>query len=192
MMNEYWGERYDLMYYNYVRYFVRVIGAKAKSLIDIGSNGAEYVTWFPWIPDVTSLDLNRPYSGDGVASIKADFFKWVPERQYDLALCLQVLEHLDRPAEFLHKVLEISRKAIISVPYQWPEGASKYHVQDPIDLEKFVGWAGVKPNYYQIVTEPFKDIYSNSASRLIAYFDVADPERNVRGGDVKARRAQTL
>ena len=187
-MSEYWEERYDLMYYSYVRYFVRVVGAQARSLVDVGSHGADYITWFDWIPSLTSLDLNRPYVGEGVVSIKSDFFKWTPPEAYDVALCLQVLEHLDRPDLFMKKIFSISRQAVISVPYEWPEGSSVHHVQDPVTLEKLAGWAGREPNYYQIVTEPFSDRYSPKSRRLVAYYDVRRPDRVVSGGEVKRRQ----
>ena len=177
------------MYYSYVRYFVRVVGAQARSLIDIGSHGADYVTWFDWIPSLTSLDLNRPYVGEGVKSVKSDFFKWTPPEKYDIGLCLQVLEHLDRPDLFLKKIFSVCRHAIISVPYEWPEGSSVYHVQDPVDLDKLAKWADRQPNYYHVVTEPFADRYTPKARRLVAYYDVQNPRRTVSGKEVRARQA---
>jgi hypothetical protein len=100
-----------------------------------------------------------------------------------------VLEHLDRPDLFMKKIFSICRHAIISVPYEWPEGSSVHHVQDPVTLEKLAGWAGREPNYYQIVTEPFADRYNPKSRRLVAYYDVRKPDRVVSGGEVKRRQA---
>ena len=95
--------------------------------------------------------------------ITADFYTWTPDRQYDVALCLQVLEHLDRPKEFVEKLFQIAAITIISVPYKWPKGSCKYHVQDPIDQDKIHTWAGRDPDEMHIVKD-------NGKKRIICLY----------------------
>jgi len=85
--------------------------------------------------------------------ITADFYEWEPDRKYDVALCLQVLEHLDKPKEFAQKLFQVAPIVIISVPYKWAKGACKYHVQDPINEEKILSWTGRQPDEKHIVTD---------------------------------------
>jgi trans-aconitate methyltransferase len=85
--------------------------------------------------------------------IQADFYTWKPDRNYDVVLCLQVLEHLDNPKEFAQKLLQVGKTVIISVPYKWKEGSCKYHTQDPIDKEKLKGWVGREPDEQHVVTD---------------------------------------
>jgi hypothetical protein len=55
---------------------------------------------------------------------------------------LQVLEHLENPAEFAQKLFQSGQTVIISVPYKWPSGIQKNHVQDPVDEQKLKCWTG--------------------------------------------------
>jgi hypothetical protein len=97
---------------------------------------------------------------------------------------------VDRPDRFLQKLFSVARHVIVSVPYEWPEGSSSQHVQDPVDREKLCSWGQREPNYHQVVTEPFADRYSKKARRLVAYYDVERPDRAVTGAQVKARQPQ--
>ena len=89
----------------------------------------------------------------GVELITADFYKWTPSKAYDVVLCLQVLEHLSRPATFAKKLFHTGKHVIISVPYKWPKGTCKYHVQDPIDEAKIRGWTGRDPDEEYIIRD---------------------------------------
>ena len=85
--------------------------------------------------------------------ITADFYEWNPDRKYDVVLCLQVLEHLDKPKEFVEKLFRTASTTILSVPYKWPKGSCKYHVQDPIDEQKILSWTGREPDEKHIITD---------------------------------------
>ena len=84
----------------------------------------------------------------------------------DIITCFQVLEHLKDGdvEEFAKKLLREGRIAIVSVPYMWPENQCEYHVQDPVDVEKLIGWFGKNPAFLHVVTEKVK------LARLIAIF----------------------
>ncbi len=170
-MKNYWNSRKDMLYYKVIADYVKVVGKNAETLIDIGSAQCRYLEWFDWIETKHSLDLRSPYQSEIVKGIKADFFNWEPDLKYDLALCLQVLEHIDDPKPFCRKLLSICNHLIISVPYKWKAGSVPSHVQDPVNRAKLNSWMGCKPDTSQIVHEPFLKSFD---SRLIAYYQTAE------------------
>lgn len=180
----YWQPRSDLIYYQYFRYMVRCVGHEARSMLDVGSGNSPYLEWFDWIPDRVSIDIQTPYSSAAVRGIEGDIFDFKPAAPYDLVSCMQVLEHVREPAPFAQRLLELGRLVLVSVPYKWPAGITKGHVNDPVDLAKVVRWFGRKPNYHIVVTEPFQH---RKGARLIALYDPADPERTF-GADIRKRR----
>jgi SAM-dependent methyltransferase len=169
----YWRDRADLLYYQYFRYIVRCIGSTASSIIDVGSGNAPYLEWFDWIPERVSVDLRTPYSSATVRGIEGNIMALDLPR-FDLCTCLQVLEHVPEPAAFAHRLLELGALVLISVPFNWPEGSSPNHVNDPVDIAKVSAWFGLTPNYHLVVHEPFS---GPKGARLFALFDVANPKR---------------
>jgi hypothetical protein len=185
----YWHERSDLIYYKYVDYIVRVIGSKAKSIIDVGSGNSPYLEWFDWIEEKVSIDIRAPYSSSRVQSITANILDYDFKNKYDICMCLQVLEHVQDPFPFAQKLFELSDTVIISVPYKWPEGEAKGHVQDPVDEEKLEQWTGRKPNFRVVIQEPFQS--TRKGRRLLAVYNV-DPKKNWRHGEQKERRLREM
>ena len=51
---------------------------------------------------------------------------------FDLVISNQTVEHLDRPGEFIEKLLKLGRGLIVSTTFEVPEGTIEGHVQDPI------------------------------------------------------------
>ena len=135
-------------------------------MIDIGSAGCHYIKWFDWIPDRVSLDLNVPTVGEGLRSIKADFFAWDPDKVYDVVICSQVLEHIEDATTFARKLLTVGKNLIISVPHKWRAGGIKGHVHDPVDQAKVDQWFGRQPDYSFTVREPFAE------ERLICFYNI--------------------
>jgi hypothetical protein len=166
----YWAARRHMLYYQAVYQFVAAIGYNAKSLVDIGSGGTDYITWFDWIESRAKLDYRISNASPGIAKIETDFFEWNPEKKYDVALCLQVLEHIPDAKGFCDKLKTVCNRLLISVPYKW-SGKAEGHVQDPVDEEKVRSWMGIPPNTSQVVTEPFGE------SRYIAYYDLKEGPR---------------
>lgn len=164
----YWAARREMMYYRYVFALAGELARDARSLIDVGSHQTSIAEEFDWIPERAALDLKTPYSSEAVRGIQADFLAFEPDRRYDFALCLQVLEHVPEAGSFAKKLLAVADRVLVSVPFKWPEGTYKTHCQDPVDLEKLTGWFGRKPDYKLIVHEPFRP--EKTGRRLIAYF----------------------
>jgi hypothetical protein len=173
-----------LVYYQYFRFMVRCLANDARSMIDVGSGNAPYLEWFDWIPERVSVDLKTPYRSDAVRGIEGNIFDLNFDQPFDLCSCMQVLEHVPEPEPFARRLLELGRILLISVPYKWPAGSSRQHVNDPVDLASVTRWFGREPNYNLVVREPF---LGRKGARLFAIFDVADPARRF-GSDVRRSR----
>lgn len=137
----YWAERRDMAYYREVIRLAREFAPRAQSAVDVGPNGTPLLCELDWIPSKTAIDLVKAEI-PGVTSIQGDFFHYQPEQLFDLVLCLQVLEHVPLAEAFARKLLETGKTVIISVPFCWPEHFCPYHVHDPVDREKLLGWTG--------------------------------------------------
>ncbi len=166
VVNDYWKYRKNFKYYETVEKMVKDIGANAKSLIDVGSNDTEYIARFDWIQDRVQLDIEDNFKSiAGIRTIREDFLVWEKDKHYDIAICLQVLEHVEQVEAFALKLRTIADKLIVSVPYNWHKNFCKEHLHDPINEEKLYSWIKINPTTSIIVKE-------NSA-RLIAYYHLA-------------------
>jgi hypothetical protein len=167
---DYWQKRRDANYLQRVAKFVQAVGGDATSILDVGSNRCPYLDWFEWIPRRVSVDLEAPYSSPSVEGITADFLAWQTKEQFDLCLCLQVLEHVPDAGVFSRKLLASARQVIVSVPYLW-SGSCKYHVHDPVDDEKIAAWFGREPDVSIVVTEIPTEDSPRGVRRMICYFN---------------------
>ena len=170
----YWRKRSDMLYYQYFSYIIRCIGPQAKSMLDVGSGNAPYLEWFDSIPRRVSVDLEVPYRSEAVEGVAGDIRALRFGEAFDICTCMQVLEHVPEPEPFARRLMELGKLVLVSVPYKWPKGANKGHVNDPVDLDKVVSWFGRSPNYHLMVREPFE---GRKGARMFALYDVADPER---------------
>ena len=145
-----------------------------QSIIDIGGKSGFFVSGTT-IRDKTSLDKaeharwNRQISYEAcpkdVGVIKSDFLTWEVNKKYDIATCMQTLEHITDKniINFTQKLFDLSDHLIISIPYKWEKGACKYHCQDPVDKQKLFSWTGRKPDEHIIVKD-------SKRKRMIAYY----------------------
>lgn len=166
---DYWEERRESEYISHIISLVKFIGKDAKRMIDVGSNGCPYIELFDWADYRVSVDLAKPYGSDKVVPYKGDFLTYEPDRKFDLCLCLQVLEHIPDATAFARKLLSISSRVLVSVPYRWPiteQTAPMGHIHDPVDEEKMLQWFGREPDLSMISTEPGTRI-----RRLICLFE---------------------
>ena len=163
----YWEKRRHLAYYRTAVDYVRSY-ATAGTLLDVGSGiqfGCRYLEWLPEF-NRTSIELcdDAGTRLDGVRSIFGDFLAWQPDRTYDVALCLQVIEHVPDAKLFTEKLFDFARTVVLSVPYQWPNGCCKQHVHDPIDESKLQSWTGRVPDRSEIVGD------GRGRDRLVAVY----------------------
>ena len=164
---KYWSKRSDLIYYKYVDYMIRVLARDSNSLIDVGTGNCPYLEWWNWINVRKSIDIVAPYSSGEVEGITANILDHKFETIYDVCTCLQVLEHIPEPGPFAKRLFEVGKTVVISVPYGWPKGKTKGHVQDPVTEDKLKEWTGREPTYSCVATEPFKKTHDQ---RLISVY----------------------
>lgn len=139
-MENYYTRRKDYNYYKKVKEILDAM--KFSSIIDIGSRKSPVIGHLGKNVKKTMLNIEPLEPAEHTKMITADFYTWEPDIKYDVALCLQVLEHLDKPKEFAKKLFQTAKHVIISVPYKWEKGLCKFHVQDPIDEAKMREWTG--------------------------------------------------
>jgi hypothetical protein len=164
-MLDYWDERKDSIYLYVTRAICMKLVKMPNSVIDIGSNKTPILEWFRGYSNkLVSLDLFNPYEADGVQSVMRDFLTYETNDKFTLALCLQVLEHVDDAESFARKLLTISNVLVISVPYKWKFDACIHHVHDPVDEEKLFSWFAKNPVYSYLATE------LNGVKRLIQVY----------------------
>jgi len=176
--NPYWDARHNLLYYQVVRQLIDGLAENAESMLDVGSHGCPYLDWYRQIPVRVSIDLEQPFSGAGITSVRADFLRSQLDRRFDIITCLQVLEHVSEPTAFARKLLATGQTVIVSVPHAWPPGSVGGHLHDPVTARKMRKWFGREPNFSYIchevltrsdrliqVYEPGDIIWSNLAKR---------------------------
>jgi len=159
----YWEDRRDFNYYREVIRLATIHAPSGGQAIDVGANETQVLRQLSWFSRRVALDMRPFHRQPGIELITTDFMKYEPGSQFDLVLCLQVLEHLDEPAPFARKLLSIGRTVIITVPFQWPKGLVPSHVQDPVDETKLEQWTQRKPVETAIVADQGKQ-------RLIAVY----------------------
>jgi hypothetical protein len=163
-MESYWKSRKECNYYKKVLQLIQNYN-NYESIIDVGSANTELLKDLPF-KDKVCLDFNKLPELEGIKTVKCDFYKWIPDKKYDIVVSLQVLEHLDDPELFTKKLFELSNKIlIISTPYKWPKGFCKYHVQDPVDEDKIFSWTGRVPNESYIIEDA-------SVKRIICVYKI--------------------
>jgi SAM-dependent methyltransferase len=161
----YWEKRRDYNYYQEAIRLARVYASSGRQVIDVGANETEVLRQLDWFERRVALDARYILPQAGIETIVMDFMNYQPESDFDLVLCLQVLEHLREPATFAKKLLETGRTVIISVPYRWPKGEHKEHLQDPVDEAKLELWTQRKPTTTSIIADQKKE-------RLIAVYQL--------------------
>ena len=164
---EYIEKRKDYNYYKKCNELIERLAMdnKAKSIIDIGGYNGFFVKNTP-IEKKTCLDIRDIKPLKNINFINEDFLTWKVKEKYDVAICMQVLEHLDNTTiqNFTDKLFTLSNHVIISVPYKWRKGWCKYHKQDPVDHSKLKKWTKKRPNESFIIKD-------DGAERLIAYYN---------------------
>ena len=159
-------------------------GSSARSVLDVGSSLPPFVNALTWTTQRTILgprfagnvgkgggeilSLSRIEEKFGVAAVKADFLEWQPPPRggvdassrassppFDLVLCSEVVEHVERPREFVRKLLATGKVVVLSVPYRWDacDNTRCHHKTNQITRDKIAAWAGRQPLAFDIVEE---------------------------------------
>jgi len=162
---KYWRIRCGLQYYSEALRLCRKYAGTASSVLEVGARDTLFLEKLDWIPRKVAIDRRMVPVINGAENIRSDFLTWQEPYLFDLAVCLQVLEHLKNVITFAEKLKKCCRILIVSVPYKWPYGRCRGHQQDPIDLPKLMGWFEQVPIEYRIINDA-------DSARLIAVFVV--------------------
>jgi hypothetical protein len=149
----YWEARRGFRYYQEAVRLAREHVPGGGAVIDVGAHETEVLERLDWFERRVALDVNPVPRRARVETVIADFTWFEPRGRFDLALCLQVLEHLEHPGPFARKLLRTGRTAIISVPYRWPGWMTDEHVHDPVDESKLEAWTGREPTEVALVND---------------------------------------
>lgn len=153
--NPYWAGRWP-----YLDAAIRVLREHAPigQVLELGANG------LPLVAEADTMDLNPDLPGlTYVHDVKQ--IPWpIAAKNYDTFIALQVWEHLeDQQQAAFREVVKISRRALLSFPFEWEFPAS----DDPhrmISSETIAQWTcSVKPVSRTMVHTPIK--------RLVLFFD---------------------
>lgn len=194
----YMKRRSNLDYYKAIVRLAQHYAPDAKTVIDVGAPWP-FVTAFDWIPEKTMLNDRYPdgISAPGTTFIQTDFYKFEPEKKYDLVICNQVMEHVDYPQHFAMKLLSIGKVrrdafvgsllfavllqaqseypifiqvVIASVPYKWPAAHSFGHKQHLIEIRTFLNWFN-RTDYSEVgVINEVNRICGKSCKRLYVVY----------------------
>lgn len=158
-------ERKDYSYYKVAKSLLLSICREEDSILDVGPRGVDMVSFLP-CREKKTIDLKYPYADENTQGIKGDYLAY-DAKGTDIITCFQVLEHLqdEDAVAMARKLLDEARIAIVSVPYMWEKGRCKWHVQDPVDVDKLVSWFGTTPVHIQKTTE------KDHLSRIVAVFE---------------------
>lgn len=163
----YWATRRDFAYYREVVRLAREHAPAGGSVLDVGASETEVLERLEWFERRVAVDVGEIPSRPGIEAIVADFEDFERDRQFDLVLCLQVLEHIADPAPFARKLLDSCRIAIVSVPYRWPGWVTDEHVHDPVDGAKLRRWTAREP----VASAIAEDL---GMERLISVYDESE------------------
>lgn len=186
----YWDGRKAMKYYGEAVALARQYAPNAESVLDVGGRDCLYTLDIPARLRVTvdpDLGPNHP----DIQWIKADFMAWQPDRIYDVAMCLQVLEHVKDPSAFLKAILAVSRVAVVSVPFNW--APTHDHTHHRLKTDVFEKWAGRKPDHIaKVKEEGRKPGYDKRTVAVFVQKPVATPAPQVFTGakPVSPRTAQ--
>jgi 2-polyprenyl-3-methyl-5-hydroxy-6-metoxy-1,4-benzoquinol methylase len=155
----YWEGRKDKDLYGMMRLLAQHYGANAQSAIDVGCYVGGFICDLDWIGKRVAADIqnwSKEWAEvDDVEFLYADAFSL--DEKFDLVISSQTIEHVDNAKGFAEKLCDLGRTVLISTTYMVPFGKIEGHVQDPINLEKFIGWFPRKPRNVSIVADPYSD-----------------------------------
>lgn len=87
-----------------------LVGLDVCKILELGS----YL--YPVVPRAWTVDIK----GTPKEFLDLDLMPWhFKDKQFDLVICLQTLEHLERRKMAFDEIRRISKSALISLPFEW-------------------------------------------------------------------------
>lgn len=177
-------ERSGLRYYDVAMAIMLPFTANATSAVEVGCVKPAFVRHLGWaerkvcvapyFAAYKGLDLDARDSlddDDDVEYVEADFLTWRGQEYddgiFDVAMTLQVLEHVVDPGAFMKKLLGTARVVVVSVPYMWANCKRKCnHRHHMITADTLKTWSGNATPAVEIIVRE----RGNGAARLIAVY----------------------
>jgi hypothetical protein len=162
-INAYWEDRRNHDLYRIMLVMAASLFRHARSAIDVGCYTSGLLVEMDWIHRRVATDIQSRLESnwsrvDDVEFLAGDAFAMKFPEKFDLVLSAQTIEHLDKPAEFIEKLLSLGHGLILSTTYETPHGVIPGHVQDPISLDKFKSWFPVPLDSWTVCYHPYKTI----------------------------------
>jgi SAM-dependent methyltransferase len=156
---DYWRGRLHHDIYRLTSALASAYFYKAQSAIDVGCFTSGLICEFDWIQRRVASDIKDTLAQNwkhvpGVSFVAGNAFEIDFEDKFDMVLSNQTVEHLDRPREFVEKLIDLGRGLIISTTYETAAGLIPGHTQDPISLEKFQSWFPCKLDGWAVCYHP--------------------------------------
>lgn len=149
-----WQDRQQMGYYVVVRAWLEALDKDFGeiSLLDVGCRDTPVATWGSYDHRYSIDLLDRP-ALPKVKAYTGDFLQFTLPDRMTVITCLQVLEHLGELTiqPFCKKLLASAEHVIVSVPYLWPAGDELRHQQDPVSLDKLIGWMDGRRPYEHVI-----------------------------------------
>lgn len=180
------AERSRLRYYDAAMAMMLPFTANATSAVEVGCVKPAFVRHLSWVERKVcvapyfaaykGLDLDASDDDDDdVEYVEADFLTWRGQEYddddddgiFDVAMSLQVLEHVVDPGAFMKKLLGTARVVVVSVPYMWADCKTKCnHRHHMITADTLKTWSGNATPAVEIIVRERR----NGAARLIAVY----------------------
>jgi hypothetical protein len=161
-INNYWSARKDHDLYGLTRVIANHFFADANTAIDVGSYVGGLICDLGWIRKRIATDIQDLRSNwcpvTDVEFLMGDAFGLDFSDKFDLVISNQTIENLEEPSLFIEKLLSLGRGLIITTTYQTPSGLIEGHIQDPIDMDKFLGWFPCELDSVAICYHPLRHI----------------------------------
>jgi 2-polyprenyl-3-methyl-5-hydroxy-6-metoxy-1,4-benzoquinol methylase len=162
-IGKYWEDRMNHDLYRLMVGMSKAMFPNAKSAIDVGCYTSGLLVEMDWIPKRIASDIYLKLSenwalAEGVEFVGGDAFELEFGEKFDLVISNQTIEHLDDPTSFIRKLLKIGNGLIISTTFETPSGLIDGHIQDPIDMKKFLSWFPVEIDSWSICYHPSRKI----------------------------------
>lgn len=155
-------------------------------VLDAGAGDAPYRPLFAHCAYVTQDWASSPHPGARSADVIGDLADLpLPDADFDLVLCTEVLEHVAEPARAVAEIARILRpggRLVLTVPFvgELHEEPHDYYRYTPYALEHLLGGAG----FAEIAVRPLTGWYSTLSHTLrhaaLSTRDPIAPRRSTR------------
>jgi hypothetical protein len=99
----YWEKRRNFQYFLEAIRLCRTYEGNASNVLEVGSRDTKFLERLYWIPKKVAIDKYISPTIANAENIQGDFMTWHEPHDFDLAICLQVVEHLKEVAPFAEK-----------------------------------------------------------------------------------------